>query len=747
MKKHFILATAMTALLSATSCSKEDSVTNETDANGKTRIALSGTDGQMAVTRAGFTAQTRIVARIVSDKRDGSESKCVKTSLSAKAQTSSTYSGFSDVEYVTGNVRYWDDAHGRNSRLSVYAIAIPDNYTDTEGNKLDNCELKGTSEWATTNATDNTMSWTVSTSQTESLLAAEDLAFSNNIQETGDKGVYTYNYSEGKYPTPTFDEGQTNASRHSYEQDGTKYDGRLYFTQQGKGIKDAVTDDPGHFDKGQMEFTHALTRIQVNLKKGDGYTAGDLNVTAIQLLNQPYKGTFNIQSGAWTVPTAGDIGMAKKAATTAGQDATYESQVLPGYAFVADDNNALSITVNGNTYFITNNMLRTALDGKTGVNAGFSTERGKRYIFNIVVQKNKIENITATIVDWNDITAEKTTVDNSHLTFTFYKDGNPCTDIKLFKYEQDLGDVYTDDSYSELAKAVAGSEYSVVNGLTQVAETNKFTTSEFYKDNQTAYHFRSTNAATNLNAGNTNFTMTSGKATTANDYHWGAPMKTSVSTDKLPYSETVGYLNSIEKGIVAANTENADNYINLTEVHMMSQLVIKLKSESSDDNAKVTLEDATVKLTKISKTGTVDMGSGKITPADSHTDLDAVTVELESKADPSDPDIYSCTINVVPQDLVRGDGDSDDDYIGITIHTTDNNEYYVVKHLSEILANSIGSQVTNMQAEGGAIKKWFPGHRYTYTFNITKTEIKNITATIVGWNEIVAGETNLDLEK
>lgn len=743
MKKILLFATAITALFATTSCSNEDNVINEeVDNSGKTRIALSGTDGEMAVSRAGFTNNTRIVARIVSDSRDASTAKCVTTVLSAKPEEGSN--GYSNVVYATGKTRYWDDAYGRNSILSVYAVAVPNVSNGDDGTNLPDDVLKGAETWGTLNASDNTLIWKVKTTQAYSDLAAEDLTYSNNIQQTGKNGVYTWDYTNEDYPTPTWDSEnkKMNASQHGTE---PSTDGRLYFTQSADYTA-IITDGPGHFDKGQMEFKHSLTRIQVNILKGEGYDALT-GTTSVVLKSQPYKGTFDIKSAGWSSPETGDVTMAKWATAAAGKIETNEAQVLPGYAFADNGDEAIVITVGTNKYFVTNQMLRTALTGKAGVNADFKTEMGNRYIFDITVKKNEITHVTATIVPWNEITADNTEIDNSHYKFSFYDNKNYVTsDVYLYKYMQTLSALATGSDYSADPKASSldpAVTYSPVAGFQKVADKNYFTTSEFYQDNQTAYHFRSLNgvaqSALNAEDGKVSFTMSTGST----DYLWGAPMKTGLSSNKLPYSDSKGYLDCIEKGIVAANTDLEDNYINLTQVHMMSQLEIKLTSNSSDANAKVKLAGATVWITKFSKTGTVNIGSGLITPTTTYNDMteaEKVTVAQEGTTG-----IYSGIINVVPQELKRNDGESDDDYVGITIHTADNNEYYIVKRLSEIKGTA-GSQITNMQTADGYITNWYPGHKYIYTFNITKTEIKNITATIVDWNTVTAGNTELDLE-
>ena len=107
----------------------------------------------------------------------------------------------------------------------------------------------------------------------------------------------------------------------------------------------------------------------------------------------------------------------------------------------------------------------------------------------------------------------------------------------------------------------------------------------------------------------------------------------------------------------------------------------------------------------------------------------------------------------IPQTLVRkAEADvnpsytsaNDDDYVGITIRTTDNNEYYIVKKLSEIQVTSV---VDNRDHTNGSyIQRWYPGHHYVYSITITKKGITDITATLLNWNKVEAGDIDIDLE-
>ncbi len=732
MKKKLIGMVAVAAAMLTTGCSNDITDNSGVDNTGKEKILFSAGDDQPVVrSRAGFANSTRIVARIVSESRGSEAAKCVKTVLSATEQVTSK--DYSDVAYASDDyVRYWDDAHGRNSKLSVYAVAIPnrESYTEESVTKcyIDESKLSGGNTWGTDNTGANSIVWTVSATQTTDILANEDLAYSNNIQEgnVGGNSVYTWDYENGKYP----EKGEANATKHTYGTDPVVTDGRLYFTQSSNEseLASAPSTAAGHFDRGQMEFKHSLSRLQINLIKGSGYEspAPFAMTGSIKVNKMPYTGTFNIKTATWSSTSPKDvITMAKWETAATSKDATYEAQVVPGYEFTNSDAvNALEFTIDGNTYYITNKMLFTALGEQ-----GKVMLQGNRYIFDITVAKAKIQNVTATIVPWNEVTAANTEVDNSHYTFSFYNNNNKCTDVKLYKNMQSLGDgvIATGGTYS--AAPVAGAAYT---NVALVGTEAPYSTNEYYNDNNTAYHFRSLNTVSEnkLNSDKTAFTMTSGN----DDYHWGAPMLPTTLT-AIPYNSENGYSATIAKGIVAADK---NSNIVLTEIHMMSQLVVKLTTPTTGG---VDLTDAEVYLTKYSNTGSVDMSLGKITPTTTITDKSSKFAAAAS------PATNTYVFNVVPQDLKRGTGANDSDYIGITIKTKDNNEYYIVKRLSEIIATSVGSEVTNLQTKDSKITTWYPGHRYTYTFNIKKKEIEIITATIVNWNDVIGANTDLDLEK
>ncbi|MBQ0075481.1 MAG: fimbrillin family protein [Prevotella sp.] len=761
MKKILFFASAITALLATTSCSNEDNLGNNNPDEGKELISF-GSANNFVNSRAGFGASTRIVAQIVSEPRTGADpatAKYTKAVFTADADATQNETTFSNVGYAENyKTKYWDDAHGRYSRLSVYAVAIPSQTTKIVDAVVTpiiaDAKLGGSlTSWEATTSMVNTIEWGVSAVQTATELNQEDLTYSNNIQTTGDNGCYIWNGS-------TYPVGPNNASKHTNLTAGTGSDGRLHFEQTDVKCDATPTDAPGHFDKGQMAFKHSLSRIRVKIQKGSTFTEGAFAFktgTTIELKNMPISGTFNIKEGTWAAsPTTGNITkMApvtvpvsetgyeqSSTASLSNAIGTYEAQMLPGFQFAdADGSNVMEFTIDGCQYFVTNKEMMAALKAGSDVSGDateLTTEQGKRYVFTVTVGKSKIEAITATVLPWINVTAAEQAVDNSHVTFNFLNpSGTNCDkdNIWFYKHEQTLSQIYTDNSYT------ANPEYGWAFGEpATLSDAAPYSTGWYYKDNMTAYHFRTLNTTAKdaLDAtGKAFFTITAG----SNDYHWGAPMKT---TANLKYNTTAnkGFVDNIEKGIVSATNTTQ---LKIQELHMMSQIIINLQNDNTAaEEDKINLTGATVTITKMSKTGSVDMATGYITPA-------AVAAELVNNSQAMTPRVagggvpeHSYILSVVPQELKRGT--NPDDYVGITIQTTDHNEYYIIEKLSTILATANDNTGASNQGATSEITRWYPNHSYTYTFTLKKSEIKLTSATVANWINVTAANKDITLE-
>lgn len=712
MKNLFYPLLMATAFV-ATACTNnlEDDVT-PVDPNGKTAISFSVEEQRKTLTRAGFTGSTKIAMRIKSDAT-GKENRYTRTVATAAAAASGKE--YSSISVDGAYVRYWDDAYGRAANLSVFAIAVPneDNVTN-DNTTLEEKLTAGTGTWFTEETENEKISWKVSTTQTATTLADEDLTYSNNIKEGGIGGVYQYNFADSKYPEDIT--GLTN--------------GKMQFRLQSS----TETDGPGKFDKGHLKFNHALSRVTVNLKKGEGYpTSGAFKFatnTNVKILSVPVSGSLDLNSGEWSDKTLDNIDvMAMQTTAAVGMDYTLMAQILPDYEISkSSTKNMLTFTIDDNQYFITQQQMYDALKNATGMTKKDDNkvimEQGRNYNFTITVKKTNIINVTAVVEPWVDVNAAEFTPSNARISLNGIYDSNSgtySTDFALYRLLDESSTIT--DTYD--GKKWIGN-YTDQATLTPNSD-NSWSTNWYFESNKAYYHFRTVNTGTTIqgatgdNADSTDdyFVITAGAST---DPHWGAPM-----TKEPVYDVTTGYTDCLSSAIGATSDK-----INITDQHMMSNIIVKLQTTTGDD--KVTLAGAKVYITKLHTTGNVLMGTGLVIPTGT-----IKQVEMTGNTEGTE-----FTYAIVPQALVRSATPTDDDYVGITIVTVDNNQYYIVKKLSEIIASSVSN--VKSQTKDSAITRWFPGHTYTYTFTLKKAGIDKITCTVQGWVNVTAGNKDISLE-
>lgn len=691
----FAAATAMFA----TSCST-DSLESSIPDSEKTAIEFNG-ESTTTVTRAGLdnSNPTKIVMQIKS--QNGSNVRVTKTVASAASAGTAT-TDYSEVSFENSYKRYWDDAYGRSANLSVYAVAVPGKTTGSSSKATEEL-LAGSESWSNGDI-DHTFSWTVDASQTTDNIAANDMVYSNNISDGGKSGVYAYDNTKGAYSS-------------------VLSDGMMTFR-----LSDSeATDGAGHFDKGHLNFKHALSRVTVNLIKGQGFTAdGSFQITDgtnVTLKAMPVSGTFNLVDGTWSGQKTSDVTMATTT-TASGSDHSFLSQLVPGYVITdGNSSNVLEFSVDDNQYYITQDMMFDALNVATnyqtlGVESNATSitlNNGLNYSFNITVNKTGIAVVTASLEPWVDVTASATP-SNARYTFSLYDNDKAVstTDFDLYRaLDYDENETVRDDyvgTYWATGYNTDGKAKVSVDG-------SKISTNWYFESNRSYYHFRTVNkdVAITTDAKNGDyFTMTTGDI----DYRWGATMK----SDPV-YSTSNGFSDYVSNAIGATSDE-----IHLTEEHMMSLINVVLESKDG-----VVLTGSKVWLTRMSESATVLMGTGLVTPSTTISDEHLMTGADDKKR-----------LYVIPQALVRNGGASDNDYVGIHILTENGASYYFVKKFSELVAETVSSDKN--QSAGKAIARWYPGHTYTYTFTLNKQGIQNVTASLTPWIEVKATGQTITLE-
>ena len=761
-KLHIPIAALVLSLLAA--CSSDDVPAVPTDGTDKSPIefSMSGTGasvgldarGASAASRAGFRESTRIVMRIGSQKSGRTDKdKYTRTTATASEQVTTDTKDYSKVTFGSGKMRYWDDADGRESRLSVYAVAVPDK--NDEGilpdTKLGGYPTPGET-WSTESSAEsssrNTIKWQLSTNQSGKV-ANEDLCFSNNIREGGSNGVYRYDFTEGKYPDFPGCNADGTIIEKSPRTDGLIDGVMKYYTESGYS--------GGKFDLGHLIFRHALTRITVKLIAGEGFEGKLFAFSAtdgsnVNLSNMPISGTLDVTTGKWESTSITKANITNMDAATIESDESHNlvANMLPGREISKTGTDyIITFTIDDNFYRISEQSLYEALDGKNGVTSDGSKitlEQGKNYELRIKVSKQRINNITANIVDWVKVTADEQNPSNAYITLSLSDpSGNACKNFDFYRCNDTYSTPQTEDPADKHYNWLTG--YQGPATLTALKSDNTpatgtdpidhYTTNWFFESNKDFYHFRTVNQGTSITTDATLGDYFTINSTTENDYdpHWGAPMQ---NTANLKYATDKGYASSIYWAIGATKDR-----IKITEMHMMAQVNVILKTGTGSD--KVVLKDAsdntaTVKLVRYFSNGKVLLGNGQVqtTGTTTSTYFKVPSTYFTTDNEVTDKYFY----NVVPQALSRGS--AVDEHVGIEITTPDGN-VYKVNDLTTIKASSVDASQKD-QTVNEAITRWFPGHIYTYSFYLSKTEITDITATITNWIEVTTPDTPIQIE-
>lgn len=629
------------------------------------------------------------------------------------------------------NIRYWDDAHARSSMLSLWGLAVPGKATSewTWKATSDGTEVVDHMPWGTT-TTPTQIYWAVSDNQNGESMAKEDLCFSNNLAD------------------------------HT----STSSDNRLKFKFNSTTKK---------FDTGNMIFYHALTQFTIKIKCGDGFVG---NGSDFQFTNKPPiatvdnsftlngfygKGVFDVEKGEFQT-----LSESNKVRITSIylQSTTYQKKdvgdyyvlsayVLPGTDLqstsVAD---AFSFTIDNNNYKISMNDLYNAISAHnsgsltTVLGDGKKLLAGVNYEFTFTVDKTKISGMTAQIQEWEKVQADNITPSNARINLKLEERGTEVTSGVDFYRALDPGNTAITDTYIgynwNTGYTLSGNKAEATYDVNQWKVSNWY-----WPDNTSFYHFRAVGDQSTTSptpptpqtdaTGGDYFVLTAAESP-YKDYTWGAPFldqqeDESPGSFKWSYGTQNGFdgtasdQHQIYHGIGPTNS-----VIKILMFHMMSDVTIHIRTTSGED--KVTLDDGTNKTTAVLKnlytTGKVLMGNGLVQTTGSFGEVPVNLLGTEV--------LSWNNYGAIPQDLSS---------VELVITTPDKNLYKVVMKdvISTSYTNSNNSNIQNPYS-AGKINYWYPGFKYEYTFTLSKKKIENITATILDWETVTAGDDNVQIQ-
>ena len=718
-------------LLAFTACRDEGEheIIPDIPTAGKTPIALSvGGLGDEGATRAitiepdesklgTLPARTAIYMVMKSEKKNGNSSDTKYTVTKGITGEAVASTKKSPIDFsADGCTRYWDDCYARDAMLSVYAACCPGS---TQTIKIDEKDsyahttMPTTGAWSATAIRLTIANWKVSSVQTAQTITDEDLCYSNNIANNSSPNT----------------------------------DGRLQFN---------LTS--GKFDHGNLCFYHALSWITFEIVMGDGFTANEFNfadgsnitLTGFNTSNTEFdiaKGEFKADGYSSSVISK----MYQRTATTNGSTFTLDARVLPMTDMSSDNKGDIELTIAGNNYKLSKKDLldKISLQDQANHMVGSSKLKpGVHYTFTLRISKTAV-NISAKIVDWENVSAEQLIPSNARIKLKLEERGDDVTQPVAIYRAADNPQTITDshESYVWQTGYVGNKNIFKDKGSSDWGLEDKW----FWPNNMTYYHFRalmpdsvtiyktSENDPTHPNCDY--FTLQSGNSYT--DKLWGATMRARSDNNnfKFIYNKASGF--DVKNADVDASKSQiyqaigpSEDPIKLILFHMMSEVTLELKSTDSSNPDYVEIgtggaSQTTLKLKNFHQQGRVLMGNGLVEVTGAKSDV-TLSSTLTSN-------VNSCTYGVVPQDLTG---------VQVVITTPDHNEYIV--NMKDLLATSVtDNNIKNPYTANGngkyIIDRWYPGFKYTYTFKLKKKGI-DIKVTILDWETVTAGDDNVQIQ-
>lgn len=712
---HYIYIGALAFLIA---CSSEERITTDSneDPSGPIKLSAGIVEGSTkATTRSGaednhanhqaLTSDTKLALRVSGTWTNHSPETVVKiTTATVGAETSS---GSKHNSLTCSPLLYWDD----------YGSADPANATTgrTEGLTIYGAAINGktiapsVSDWTA-------LSWTLPANQTasESTPADKDLLISNNVKAGTDDGTYKFD---------------------------SRASGKL------------------------LEFTHALSKITVNLNANNGFTDGVFasapevkltsNNASTSYAEWAYTtGTINITTGAVSSQAnPAVITMWQAVSAPDGYDITKEALIIPGSQFSADDAIIARINADGNIYYVTAEKIRTAISASHASEGAYSTEAGKNYIINVTVNKTDIV-VTATVANWTNISADEvapvinvsgdlggSAVISADKTFSFYRSSSPLINLG-YSYDESL----KENNYYK--------EESVL-GYTHSTTTWTMSPVLYWPNHNTHYQFRAVWPRT--------VTTTTGDEDKprvvkevpdgyTSEYQLIKVHNEAYTPDHFPSDLMIarpdvpnGYQNcgNNEVGHQKVNLYTngicaREGTINLKFKYMMAQVEVILTTTDTDYD-KVKLDGAIVELVNVHKTGSVKLGDMEIittgvksaTPAPATDTFGDYTLDYNSTS----THYHSA---IVPQPLRFTEPLADGNLkfrikiMNAAGDAVDDIYYADIKPISV--------KVTSSSDAAAPVTNWESGKHYVYTLHLSKTEIK-VTATLANWTEVTASQT------
>ena len=724
--RNILFLIIMALSLQAPVACSDDAVVSGGYDEGKTSIELSvGGVGEVNASRArAITKDPNEVAKrgiipagtalyMVMESQDAGANKLY--SVTKGVTGTADAEKFSPISFSEeGCTRYWDDCYARNAQLTIYAACSPGSSKVIEiGGKsvYPWTSMPTTGAWSNTVISPTIVDWTVSDNQTTETLRDEDLCYSNNISK--------------------------------YTLESTDYDERLKFNSTTR-----------KFDHGNLCFYHALSWITFEIiRDTESFTAQEFQFatgTNIKLTNFYTKNTaFDIPTGEFTGAYSSQTiqTMAQRATATTGSAFTLDALVMPTTDMSSPTKGDIHLIIANNEYNLSKKELLDkiqALDKTNHLIGGTQLKPGVHYVFKLRIGKTKIKEITATILNWETVTATEHTPSNAKVILNLEDRTGTKENAYIYRAAEKT-DYITGDILSEGKGYVWATGYEGPNAY--IASGNTLHSTWYWPDNKTFYHFRaivpqSAPALTTVD-GNDCVALASGDTYT--DVCWGAPFPEMEPGN--PSSNTTKFVYSLTNGFAGTDGHQIHYAIGATEsplklllFHMMSDVTINIRSVGGE--AKVDLGNGTSTTTKIElkniyTKGRVQLGNGLVLGTGTQTG----THPFPLKGLKDGTTLTWSNYGAIPQPLAG---------VVLEITTPDHNHYLI--DLANVKASASNISSKNVQnpyaiVDGKCtINRWYPDYKYTYSFTLSKKGVTGITCTILEWEEVTADDEVIQIQ-
>ena len=637
-----------------------------------------------------------------------------------------------DDDATNTRTRYWDDAHARSSKLSIWALAC---------DGLQSLGGTGTSLTETSNIFyDNT---TIANANTNSTIAS-NVAWRTNLINAK---LIQWNVPHG---TNSAQDATTVKNRDLlFSNNLAKY------TDSDNRLKYNITTTPKAFTGGKLVFYHALSKITVNLNIGEGFTGtNDFRFPSSQNVKLSYFniwGQFSAEDGEFlSVNNAHEsIGAmwnrtGNTPNTTVSQKPAYwlEANVIPysstdsketikGSQFTSNGTHVMmEFTIDNSTYKLTSKQLFDAIKNKAENNistdaSSIEMEAGKNYVFTFTVSKTKIEHITASVVNWEEVVAnEYTPIIDVNQTYGVAGDDTALNKTYTLLRSTSKAGSYGNGSCSDGNSAKM--EYNTTDN-----KYNAMAPQLYWPDHKTHYFFRgvypnieSTTGHPTLNSDGqtisvTNCAYAAGKS--PSDLMIGIPRNADGSFDEKCKVTEHKSGTTAPDGICATSGN-----INLNFRYAMSQVEVRLTTNTATGATDaVNIATAKVEVINGCNGGAIKLEDSSVASRTTGDfTIGMTTTDTETKGNSS----------VIPQSLTNG---SNNLRFKITIYKTGS-----TTEIDDIYYADIKDiKVKVGTADPATITSWEAGKHYIYTLNLKKTDIK-VSATITDW-VTATGSTNV----